>query len=138
MIQFDKQSVFIVDDDEDDQFLLQRVFQQYLPACRLKVLDNGIALLDHLQTAEQLPALILLDLNMPYMGGFEALAQMRQEPIYQNLPVVILTTSNQGEDQQRAQELGANGFVTKPSDLEEYGQLMLRLRRDFRLEDCAQ
>ncbi|GAB3317177.1 response regulator [Larkinella ripae] len=130
--------VFIVDDDEDDQFLLQQVFRQYSPECRIKTLVNGVELLDALQTISDLPALVLLDLNMPLMSGFEALAQIRQNGAYDSLPVVILTTSSLPEDQERAEQLKATGFVTKPADMEEYSQLVLKLRRDFLIGRCVE
>lgn len=128
--------VFIVDDDEDDQFLLQRIFRQYSSECRLNILNNGLELLDALSKSSSLPALVLLDLNMPYLGGFEALAQIRQDPRFDSLPVVILSTSQQPEDQLKARELKANGFMTKPSVMQEYSRLMLILRRDFLLGRC--
>ncbi|GAB3281856.1 hypothetical protein GCM10027347_57750 [Larkinella harenae] len=95
------------------------------------MLSNGQQLLDALEDSTQLPALVLLDLNMPFMGGFEALAQIRDIPAYDSLPVVILTTSSQPDDRQRAHQLGANGFVTKPFLLQEYSQLMILLRQKF-------
>ncbi len=97
---------------------------------------NGVELLDALAAVELLPALVLLDLNMPVMGGLEALALIRKEPKYDSLPVVILTTSNQTIDQQRALELGANGFVTKPLLLQEYNQLILTLRKQWLIGRC--
>jgi CheY-like chemotaxis protein len=128
--------VFVVDDDEDDQFLIQHVFGHHSPECRINSIMNGVELLDALAAVELLPALVLLDLNMPVMGGLEALALIRKEPKYDSLPVVILTTSNQTIDQQRALELGANGFVTKPLLLQEYNQLILTLRKQWLIGRC--
>ncbi|WP_165841027.1 response regulator [Larkinella punicea] len=128
--------VFVADDDEDDQFLIQHVFVHHSPECRINVVNNGVELLEALGTVEKLPALVLLDLNMPVMGGLEALALIRKEPQYDSLPVVILTTSNQTVDQQRAMELGANGFVTKPLLLKEYNQLILTLRKQWLIGRC--
>ena len=123
--------VFLVDDDEDDQFLLQQVFQQYSPESTLRLLNNGVELIDALETTSQLPTLVLLDLNMPYMSGFEALEAIRKNSRYNSLPIVILTTSDQPVDQQRAIQLGANGFITKPTLLADYGQVVLKLRKDW-------
>ncbi|MRS64007.1 response regulator [Larkinella terrae] len=123
--------VFIVDDDEDDQFLLQQVFNEYCPECHVTVLSNGLELLARLSKTTILPTLVLLDLNMPLMGGFEALVRIRQEPRYNALPVVVLTTSNQQEDREKARQLKADGFFTKPSEMREYSELMLTWRRDF-------
>ncbi|GAB3252138.1 response regulator [Larkinella harenae] len=128
--------VFIVDDDEDDQFLIQQVFQLYSPECRIKLLSNGVELIEALEQARKLPALVILDLNMPYMGGMEALELIRQKNVLNTLPIVILTTSDQQIDQQRALRLGANGFVTKPTMLEGYNQLILKIRKEWLLGRC--
>lgn len=129
--------VFLVDDDEDDQFLLQQVFQQYSPECQLRLLGNGVELIDALEVTDPLPALVMLDLNMPYMSGFEALEAIRKNPSYDSLPVVILTTSDQQVDQQRAAQLGANGFITKPTLLADYSQVVLKLRQEWLVGRCV-
>ncbi|MFD1141224.1 response regulator [Larkinella insperata] len=129
----DRQTIFIVDDDEDDQFLIQHAFLRFLPGCRLELLGNGVELLGKLELVPYLPALILLDVNMPYLGGFETLEQLREHPLYKSLPVVMLTTSNQAEDRQRAFLLGAKDFITKPFELRGYQHVLLGLFRDYGL-----
>ncbi|MGV3559864.1 response regulator [Larkinella arboricola] len=129
--------VFLVDDDEDDQFLLQQVFQQYSPDCKIRLLSNGVELLDALETTRSLPALVMLDLNMPYMSGFEALEAIRKDTRYNSLPIVILTTSDQPVDQQRAIQLGANDFITKPTLLADYSQVVLKLRKEWLVGRCV-
>ncbi|WP_460967922.1 response regulator [Spirosoma migulaei] len=61
--------------------------------------------------------MIILDLNMPRLNGFETLRWLRSQPAYQTLPVVVLSTSSLPEDQEKALQLGANGFLTKPPSL---------------------
>jgi CheY-like chemotaxis protein len=61
-----------------------------------------------------LPDFILLDINMPVLNGFSALAKIRSNPVLKNIPVFILTTSQSENDQLLSSELGANGFYTKP------------------------
>lgn len=129
--------VFHVDDDEDDRFLLQQVFRQYSPACEIKPLANGEELLEALATAPVLPSLILLDLNMPIMGGFEVLRSIRQEPRYDSIPVVVLTTSDQLTDRQMASELKADGFIPKPPTLKQLNQIVLELRQNWLEGKCA-
>ncbi|MFD1142625.1 response regulator [Larkinella insperata] len=129
--------VFLVDDDEDDQFLLQQVFHQYSPECQIRLLSNGVELIEALETINSLPALVMLDLNMPYMSGFEALEAIRKDEKYQSLPIVILTTSDQQIDQQRAIQLGANDFITKPTLLADYSQVVLRLRKQWLVGRCV-
>jgi CheY-like chemotaxis protein len=114
--------VLLVDDDEDDCFLTQIALGREAPHHIVKTLPNGSALLAALDQASVLPRLILLDLNMPIMNGLEALEQIRQQERYAGLPIVILTTSDQEGDKQRAAELQADGFITKPFTGEQYRQ----------------
>lgn len=129
MNQFSNHLVFHVDDDEDDRFLLQQVFQQYSHESEIIPLANGEELLSTLAETVVLPSLILLDLNMPIMGGFEALRLIRQNCRYDSIPIVILTTSDQSTDRQMATELKANGFVPKPPTLKQLNLVVLELRK---------
>ncbi|WP_169921789.1 response regulator [Spirosoma rigui] len=123
--------VFIVDDDEDDRFLVQQIFEQQSPESELRTLVNGAELLQTLAESDNLPDLILLDLNMPVMSGLETLERVRQNPAYESVPIVILTTSDQAIDKQRATRLRANGFITKPPTIKQYNEIVLNLKRDW-------
>jgi CheY-like chemotaxis protein len=123
--------IFIADDDEDDQFLLQLCFARYSPACRLHFCPNGKELLQDLAKAVSVPTLLLLDLNMPLMGGLETLSILRLDPRYVAMPVIILTTSSDVQDIQQARQLGANDFFTKPVGQEAMGALVTQLRKDW-------
>lgn len=120
--------IWIVDDDEDDQYLFEIAFKTLKPPVSVRRLNDGEELLPALSQSEIKPSLILLDLNMPYLNGFEVLQQLRAEPAYKSLPVVVLTTSNHREDEAKAMELGANAFLTKPGSsgklLMLFGQLV--------------
>ncbi|RZM26573.1 MAG: response regulator [Pedobacter sp.] len=129
--------VFIADDDEDDRYLLAKAFEQHSPQCRLHFVEDGIALLDALAQGQSQPYLILLDLNMPRLNGFEALQLLRAHPLYQYTPIVILTTSDLDQDRQQAQALGANEFITKPLDLINLGEMVTRLRSEWLLDRCS-
>ncbi|UHG93958.1 response regulator [Spirosoma oryzicola] len=126
--------VFLVDDDEDDRFLVQQVFKQYNPEFTLKSFFNGQELLNALAVTTRLPKLVLLDLNMPFMGGLEALAFLRKDAKYDTMPIVILTTSDNYADKQRATELKANDFFTKPGAIDELNQLLLKLRHKWLID----
>lgn len=104
--------VWIVDDDADDQKFMAAAFSSLHPSVPTLVLDDGEMLLTQLQRTDALPKLIVLDLNMPRVSGFDALRQLRQ--VHTSLPVVVLTTSDEPIDRQRALALGANQFFTKP------------------------
>ena len=128
--------VFIADDDEDDRYLLNLAFTRHSPQCRLVFTYDGLDLLDALARYETSPELIILDMNMPRLNGFEALQALRQQPSYQSTPIVILTTSEAETDRQRAEQLGANEFITKPLKGELLGQIVIRLRVDWLEGNC--
>ncbi|MVM28437.1 response regulator [Spirosoma sp. HMF4905] len=129
--------VFVADDDEDDRYLLAIAFQQHSPQCRLLFAQDGRALLDELEQARTLPCLILLDLNMPRLNGFETLQLIRAHPLYQDVPIVMLTTSDLAEDRQRAQALGATAFITKPLNASRLGEVVGQLRAEWLAGKCT-
>lgn len=111
-------SILIADDDEDDKFLLKSAFEESGIDAPLSFVDNGQELLDFLQKAKKLPSIILLDLNMPKKDGREALKEIKENPKFRSIPILILTTSNSPEDIKNCYFLGANCFITKPSTFE--------------------
>ncbi|MFD2569573.1 response regulator [Spirosoma soli] len=111
--------VWLVDDDQDDQLLIQSAFLKH--ATPIRLLTDGQELVPALEQASTLPRLILMDINMPYQNGFDTLQQLRQVEGWRQLPVIVFSTSAEPADHIRAFELGATGFLTKPSN---YGQLM--------------
>jgi CheY-like chemotaxis protein len=121
-------TIYIAEDDEDDQFLLRTAFASSDVACELVFFPNGEQLLHQLNRAERRPKIVLLDLNMPVLDGFQTLQQIRQEDTYSTLPVIILTTSSQRDDISRAYALGANSFITKPNQYTELLQTVEQLQ----------
>lgn len=138
MTSLSTECVFLVDDDEDDRFLVHEIFHHLSPQCVLKHIVNGQELIDALEQTPKLPALILLDLNMPLMGGFEALTSIRQRSCYDAIPVIILTTSDQAADRHQAMALKADGFLTKPVSLEGLNQMVLQLRHQWLEGSCVE
>jgi CheY-like chemotaxis protein len=125
--------VWIIDDDEDDKYLFEMAFKQLIPPVSIKLFNDGEELLPALIQSDSLPSLIILDLNMPRLNGFEALQQLRAEPAYQKLPVIVLTTSSDYNDRERAKQLGANGFLTKPPTMELTLELFSQLVQEWKL-----
>lgn len=107
-------NVLIVDDDDDDQFLIKTAFETDSHQYQLQFASSGTDLLEAIAHPQFLPDLILLDLNMPVMDGFEVLKHLKDSLIYRHVPVVILTTSASESDINRAYDLGANTFIIKP------------------------
>lgn len=133
----DTSCVFIADDDEDDRFLLASAFAQHSPECALYFAQDGLALLDELESSQAQPSLIILDLNMPRLNGFETLAYLRAQPSLGQTPIVILTTSEAEADRQRAQALGATSFISKPIDGASLEQTVRHLRATYLKGKCC-
>lgn len=126
-------TVWIVDDDEDDQLFIQEAFDSGQTPVRMVILNDGLELLAELERCEQLPSLILLDINMPRKNGFEALSELKLVPAYASVPVVILTTSSSEDDQALAMRLGADQFFTKPLSFERLRLLAQELSSQWNL-----
>jgi CheY-like chemotaxis protein len=111
------------DDPRDVELTLQALHDHHL-ANRVVVVRDGVETLEHLRGAAQgdigLPAVLLLDIKMPRLTGLDVLAAIREDPDLKNLPVVMLTSSREDADLQAAYDLGANAYVVKPVDFNEF------------------
>ena len=116
-------TVLLIEDNPDDVELTLRAFQGSNLGSEVVVMHDGVEALEYLFGASQergRPALVLLDLKMPRMGGFEVLRRIRADPRTELMPVVILTYSGEEEDLVRGYRLGANGYVRKPVEFEDF------------------
>jgi len=122
-------SVLLVEDDVFDTMTAQKSFARFSVPHELLTAFNGEEALDMLlgrqgQSAlDPLPEVILLDLNMPRMNGFEFLEALRAEPRLAHLPVFITTTSGLDIDRAEATRLGVSGYILKPLDFASGGDL---------------
>jgi CheY-like chemotaxis protein len=117
--------ILIAEDDADDRFLLQTVFDERGYTDKLEFVENGVELLEFLQnktdgnsSENNFPAFILLDLNMPKKDGREVLKEIKQHPLYKKIPVIVFTTTKSEHEIRRCYELGANTYVVKPVSFE--------------------
>lgn len=125
----DQHTIFVAEDDEDDQFLLKTAFASTGVACDLVFFTNGEELINQLAIADERPTLVLLDLNMPIMDGFQTLSYLRNQEAYKTMPVLVLTTSSQREDVMLAYSLGANSFITKPHQYADLTRTVYQLQQ---------
>ena len=117
-----RQPLVVVEDDDNDVVLLERAFRKSNLLNPLVFLPDGEVARDYLagrgeyvdRAAHPLPVLMLLDLKLPRMSGLELLAWMREQPTLRSLPVVVLTSSRESRDLERAYALGANSYLVKP------------------------
>jgi CheY-like chemotaxis protein len=115
--------LFITDDDSQDRFFLTEALSKKINRVEFKEFENGQALMENLNAEGPLPDLILLDLNMPVMNGYQALSEIKQQPVFKDIPVIIFTASSRPQDQDRCFELGCEKYITKPFSYDEYDQL---------------
>jgi CheY-like chemotaxis protein len=117
---YSSKHILIADDDEDDLFLVKSALDDSGFTGKTNYVSNGIELLNFLNKNDtEQPALILLDLNMPKKDGREALVELRQNPAFADVTVIIFTTSNSPDDIQKCYENGANCYISKPSTFDE-------------------
>jgi two-component system, chemotaxis family, response regulator Rcp1 len=126
--------ILLVEDNPGDIRLLQEAFKEGGLMCRLNITRDGEQAMAYLHNEgpyaqSPRPCLILLDLNMPRMDGRELLAEIKSERKFSRIPVMILSTSTDQEDIQRAYDLHANCYVPKPSDLDSLVQLSKVIER---------
>ena len=114
--------ILLVEDSPDDVFFFRRAVHKSGLSAMMHVAVDGVEAMDYLlhqgrfadAAAHPRPDIMFLDLKLPHVNGFELLEWMRRHAECPSPPVVVLTSSNQPEDQQRAEALGAALFLTKP------------------------
>jgi CheY-like chemotaxis protein len=118
-------TILLVDDSPNDVDLLLRTFQQLAVPNPIEVCRGGQEAIDYLSDSQRAkPALILLDLKMPATDGFAVLKWIKSHPQLKELVVVVLTTSDSIHDIRRAYMIGANSFLTKPVNLDDFKNLI--------------
>jgi two-component system, response regulator len=113
--------ILLVEDNPTDEKLTLRAFRKSGIANEIVVVRDGVEALEHVLAQDrELPALMLLDLNLPKVDGHEVLRRIRADDRTRLLPVVVLTASKEEEDIVRSYALGANAYVRKPVELVEF------------------
>lgn len=128
-------TILLADDDADDRMMASDALEESRLANDLRCVEDGEELMDYLHRRGKFappneaprPGLILLDLNMPRKDGREALKEIKAEPEFRSIPVVVLTTSKAEEDIYRTYDLGVNSFITKPVNFESLVAVMKAL-----------
>lgn len=131
--------ILLVDDDRIDVMTVKRAFEKNKITNILHVASNGeeaLNLLRGLGTAAPVrPGLILLDLNMPVMNGIEFLEIAKTDPSLKRIPVVVLTTSIEGEDKDKCFDLGVAGYFIKPVVFERFVEAINAIDRYWTLSE---
>lgn len=123
----EKSVLLMVDDDSIDAFTTKKAFDHCERDLEFRHLQSGEQLFEYLSQIgdessnppAQWPKVVLLDINMPKMGGYEVLERIRKEPKTRSLPVVMLTTSEEADHIYESYDRGANSHIVKPRSLTE-------------------
>jgi len=120
--------ILLVDDSDDDIFLVREAFRESGVAHRIDAISDGEQALNFLRdkTAHR-PDVVLLDINMPRFSGFDVLEWVQSDPDLREIPIVMLTTSEQPEDVRRATEGGARDYFRKPVEFSHLRDLACRV-----------
>ena len=121
--------LLLVEDDRGDSDLIEEAFEDSTYPVKISLVRDGIQAIAYLQRKDEyanasLPDLILLDLNLPRMGGQEVLKTIKSDDNFKHIPVIILTTSDSQEEILMAYNLGANCYLCKPLGLQEFMELI--------------
>ena len=127
-------TILLVEDNPQDEKLMLRSLNKVNLANRVDVVRDGQQALDYLfcegefaDRSGPLPTVVLLDINLPRLSGLEVLTRLRNDPRTKLIPVVILTCSDEEKDRFHSYENGANSFVRKPLDFNEFAETVARL-----------
>ena len=131
--------VLYVEDDEDDRFFMEHAFQSARLATVLRMVNDGRAAVQYLSGAapfadralHPVPQLVLLDLNIPELSGFEVLEWIRKRPEFASLPVIVLSSSSHPDDPPKAKALGASDYWRKPANGLHYAKIVDLLREKW-------
>lgn len=117
------QPILLVEDNPMDLELTLHAFKTRKLTNPIEVARDGeeaIAYIEKWENGNPFPVVILLDLKLPKISGLEVLEVLKKHPVLRTIPVVILTTSSETSDMQKAYQLGANSYIVKPVDFDKF------------------
>jgi CheY-like chemotaxis protein len=129
-------TILVAEDQPAEVLLLKRAFAKAGVKAPVHFVKDGQEAIDYLRGRESfndrqvhpLPTMMLLDLKMPRLDGFDVLGWVRQQPTLKRLPIVVLSSSSMPEDIDRAYDLGANSFIVKPSGMDAQKEVVEQLQ----------
>jgi CheY-like chemotaxis protein len=126
--------ILLVEDSPADVLITREAFEEFKILNSLRVVDDGVKAMDFLRQqgpykSMPRPDLILLDLNLPRKNGREVLAEIKTDPQFKNIPVVILTTSHSEKDVLQAYDQHANCYIVKPVGFENFVEALKSIRQ---------
>lgn len=127
------QQILLVEDNPDDEMLALRALRKSAIADDLVVARDGVEALDYLleqnRSGAELPALVLLDINLPRLNGLEVLKRLRENVVTHLLPVVMLSSSREEQDISSSYDYGCNSYIRKPVDFRQFSDMIIQVER---------
>ena len=123
--------ILLIDDDRDDAELFKEALSEIDASIAFEHCEDskeGLKTLLHRRNG--LPDMIFLDINMPIVSGWQCLTEFKKTEHLKTIPVIMFTTSSQPKEKQLAEELGANGFITKPSEFKSLKSLLASILKN--------
>lgn len=126
--------ILLVDDSPDDILIAKRAFEKSRIHNKIFVTYDGEEAIQFLRKEgeyKDVPTtgLVILDLNMPKVNGFEVLETIKSDEKLKSIPIIVLTSSSRPEDIERAYDLGANSFIVKPVNFEDFVEAVMEIKR---------
>jgi two-component system, response regulator len=140
----DHKFILLVEDSPDEVALTKLAFQKNLIIECLVVVNDGKQALDYLfccgaysdRDPQKQPALILLDLNLPLVGGLEVLRKVKADRVNSSIPVVVLTSSSEESDKAECAKIGVDKYLRKPTGFAEFIEIVRQVKTDYLVADC--
>jgi CheY-like chemotaxis protein len=136
--------ILLVEDNPDDETLTLRTLSKQKLPCEVVVARDGVEALDYLfctgsyaDRERVLPQLVLLDLKLPKVDGLEVLRKLREQPHTRTLPVVVFTSSNESHDISDSYRFGANSYIRKPVDYNQFSEAVRLIGQYWLVENLA-
>ncbi|TCT13848.1 response regulator receiver domain-containing protein [Natranaerovirga pectinivora] len=135
MLYVQYKDILIADDDPDDRLMIKECFEEVGVPNPLVLVEDGEELVEYLYSRESrkdLPALIVVDLNMPKKNGFEAINEISKSERLTHIPIAIFSTSKSESDKKKAFELGVKYYFPKPNSFDEMKKVLRELKKLYR------
>lgn len=134
IVNSDNYPVLLAEDNPDDILITQRAWKKGLIKNKLYVVKDGEEALDFLYRKGKYldaprPSLMLLDLKMPKIDGFEVIQMIKGDDSLKRMPIIVLTTSNRHEDVKRAYDMGCNAYIVKPVSFDNFIKAVAEIQR---------
>jgi two-component system, chemotaxis family, response regulator Rcp1 len=128
--------VLLIEDNEGDIGLIKHAIRLSAARINLLVATSGVDGLKHLRASKPRPNLVILDLNIPGMSGYDVLREMKADAELEEIPVVVFTSSEAARDVRMAYRMHANSFVRKPTDLDEFVHTVSEMQKYWTTTAC--